>query len=136
MISGVDTSQDEYLREDLLEIYKDPINVGHIDNPTVSVFDRNPMCGDVITLEIKISGDNGNEVLEDIKYSGDACAVSIISSSLVTEELIGKTLEEAKNLTKEDVLELIGVELTTSRVKCATLVLNALHKAIQKYEQK
>lgn len=121
---------DSYLREDLLEIYKSPINLGKIEDATVSVQDNNPMCGDEINLDLKIE----NDVLVDAKYSGDACAVSIISSSLVTEELIGKSLEEVKGFSKKDVLDLIGVQLTTSRIKCATLILGALERAIQKYE--
>lgn len=127
----LDTSQEQYLREDLLDLYKNPVNKGRLEDPSVSVHDVNPMCGDVIDLDIVV--DNG--IITDAKFSGDACAVSVISSSLVTEDIIDKDLTYAKNLTKKEVLELIGVDLTTSRVKCATLVLSALHKAIQKYEE-
>ncbi len=123
--------QDQYLREDLLDLYKNPVNKGKIENPSVTVHDVNPMCGDVIDLDLTVN----NGIITDAKFSGDACAVSVISSSLVTEDIIGKDLTYAKNLTKKEILELIGVDLTTSRVKCATLVLSALHKAIKQYEE-
>ena len=123
--------EDSYLREDLLEIYKNPINLGKLENATVTVTDTNPMCGDEVNLAILMKGD----VLVDAKFWGDACAVSVISSSLVTEELIGKTLAEIKGFNKKDVLDLFGVPLTTSRVKCATLILSALNLAIQEYEK-
>ncbi len=126
-----DTSQDQYLREDLLDLYKNPVNRGKLENPSVSVHEVNPMCGDVIDLDIAV--DDG--IITDAKFSGDACAVSVISSSLVTEDIIGKDVTYAKNLTKKEVLELIGIGLTTSRIKCATLVLSALHKAIMQYEK-
>lgn len=122
--------QDIYLREDLLELYKSPINKGTLSNPTVSVDEKNPMCGDEITLDLSIEDD----IITGLKYRGDACAVSLISSSLVSEEIVGKTLDEVKNFSKQDVLDLIGIKLTTSRVKCALLILEALNKAIEQYE--
>lgn len=129
MVNKADVS-DIYLREDLLELYKSPINRGSLIDPTITVEERNPMCGDEITLDICVDGD----VVTDIKYRGDACAVSLISSSLVSEELIGKSIDDIKNFSKQEVLDLIGIELTTSRVKCAMLILDALHKSIKAYE--
>lgn len=122
---------DIYKRQELLEIYKDPANRGTIDSANVVVQATNPMCGDEITLYLVV---NEKNIIEDVKFDGDACAVSIISSSLVTEELVGRSLSEAKNLTKKDVLELIDVGLTTSRIKCATLILDAIYKAVAEWE--
>ncbi len=119
-----------YLRDELLEIYKDPANRGSMADPSVSVEEQNPLCGDVVTLQLKIT----DGAITDAKFDGNACAVSLISSALVTEDLIGKPVTYAENLTKEHVLKLIGVELTTSRVKCATLVLEALKKALATYD--
>lgn len=119
-----------YLRQDLMEIYKYPSNRGKLEDPTVEDYEVNKFCGDEVLLQLKIE----NDKIVDAKFSGDACAVGIISSSLVTEEIIGKTLQQAKNLTKEKVLEMVGTPLTTSRVKCATLVLEALQNALKKYE--
>lgn len=122
---------DIYKREDLLEIYKEPINRGTIDNPSVCLEQSNPMCGDILNIYLIIT----EGVLTDIKYEGDACAVSIISASLVTEELIGKTIGDLRNYEKKDVLELIGVPLSTSRIKCAMLILDGIKEAVKKYEQ-
>ena len=90
------------------------------------------MCGDEIDLQLKFE----NGLVFEAKFEGSACSVSIISSSILTDYLIGKTLKEVKNITKEDLLKLINLNLTTSRVACATLVLSALEDAIKKYEEK
>jgi nitrogen fixation NifU-like protein len=117
-------------REDLMDIYKNPTHKGAVDNPSVEVYEKNPMCGDEIDLTVKVK----NGVIEDIKFKGAACSVSIISSDLLLDHVKGKTIEEVKNITKEDLMDLVDINLTTSRVKCATLVLVALHEAISKLE--
>lgn len=122
---------DSLYREQLMEYYKDPQHRGTLANPDVSVYEKNPFCGDEITLQLSVT----DGVVEDAKFSGSACAVSIASSEIVTEEIIGKNIEDAEKITKEDILEMLGVELTTSRVKCATLVLEALQKAIEYYKE-
>lgn len=121
-----------YQRQELLEIYKNPSNKGVIEGATVVSMSVNPMCGDELTLYLKVQ----NDKITDAKFTGDACSVSIISASLLTDDLINKTVVQAKNITKKDVLDLIGVPLTTSRIRCATLVLEALEEAIKKYETK
>ncbi len=121
---------DNLYREELMDIYRDPAHRGHLDDATTHFDGTNPMCGDAITLQLKIEDNK----IKDVKFDGDACAVSIISSELMSEHIIGKTIEEAKALTKEDLLKLIGINLTTSRVKCATLALNALHGALEGFE--
>lgn len=120
-------SNDNLYREQLLEIYKNPTNRGTLPNSSVKVTEKNAFCGDIITLEMEIV----DGVIKDIAFDGDACMVAIASSSLLTEEIKGKTLQEAAKITKDDVLKMIGVELTTSRVKCATLVLEALQSALK-----
>ena len=119
-------------REDLMDIYKNPTHKGIVDDPSVSVYEKNPMCGDEIDLTVKVV----NGVIEDIKFAGSACSVSIISSDLLLEHVKGMTIEEAKKITKEELMDLVDINLTTSRVKCATLVLVALHEAISKLETK
>lgn len=118
-------------REQLMEHYKNPANKGNLLDPSVSVNSNNPFCGDLVDLKLKIEG----AIITDVSFDGPACAVSVASSSVVTDWIKGKTLEEAKDLKKEEVLEMLGVELTTSRVKCATLILDALKEAIEKYER-
>lgn len=121
---------EDIYREELMEIYKNPPNRGSLANPSVAVKKHNPMCGDEVNLQLKIASGK----IADARFDGSACAVSVISSSLLTEKIIGMTVDEAKTLKKEDLLELIGLNLTTSRVKCAVLVLSALQGALEGFE--
>ncbi len=121
---------DIYHRQELLEILRNPTNKGVLSNPDVVVIEANPLCGDVVELALAFSDGK----ITDAKFDGSACAVSVISSELVLEEIKGKTVEEVEQLTKDDVLKLIDANLTTSRVKCATLVLDALQHAVKKLE--
>lgn len=122
---------DDLYREQFMEIYKNPQNKGVLGDITVSAYENNEFCGDNLTLYLKIHDD----VIEEASYDGDACAVSIASSEMVVEKIKGKKLSDAKKINKEDVLEMLGTDLTTSRIKCATLVLNALKNAIEGYEE-
>jgi nitrogen fixation NifU-like protein len=121
---------DDMFRDELMDIYKNPMNQGLLDDHTHEADGVNSMCGDKVSLQLKIV--DGKIV--DAKFHGDACSVSIISSALLTEHIIGKTVEEAKKITKEELLEMIGLNLTTSRVKCATLVLSALEGALEGFD--
>ncbi len=121
---------DSIYREQLMEHYKNPRNRGKMDDAQVEVTENNPLCGDVISMQLKVKDGK----IEDVKFDGSACAVTVASSSVLTEVLKGKSLEKAKKMSKEELLDLLGVELTTSRVKCASLPLEALHNLIQMYE--
>jgi nitrogen fixation protein NifU and related proteins len=123
---------DNLYREELMEIYKNPKNRGKLPDASVGVTEKNPLCGDEIELQLLIRGGK----IKDAKFDGSACAVSIISSTRLLENLVGKTLNEAKNISKEDLLDLIGINLSTSRVKCATLALDALQEALKTYEER
>lgn len=111
----------------MMDHYKNPRNRGKLVDPTLQSQKKNPFCGDTISVQLKVRDGK----ISDIKFDGVACAVTVASASMVTEELKGKTLDELRKLTKDDVLNLLGVELTTSRVKCATLVLEALHGMLE-----
>lgn len=117
-------------REELMDIVKNPVNRGNMDDPSVDVNKKNPLCGDEIHLQLKFE----NGVVKEAKFDGTACAVSIIASEMLTDLVIGKSVEELKALTKEVFLEKIGLNLSTSRVKCATLVLDALQGALEIYD--
>ncbi|HOF50134.1 MAG TPA: iron-sulfur cluster assembly scaffold protein [Candidatus Colwellbacteria bacterium] len=122
--------QDLY-REEFMEIFRHPQNKGNLENPSAFAHKKNPMCGDSLVLRLKISGG----IIEDAKFESEACAVSVISSSILTDYLIGKSVDEAKKINKDRLLEMIGLNLTTSRVSCATLVLYALEEALKNYEK-
>ena len=121
---------DNIYRQELLEVFKNPTYKGVLDEPKLSVTERNSFCGDVLTLDLKIED---NKVVS-AKFDGDMCMVSLVSADLLLDQLIGKSIEDLKNINKQDVLSNIDVNLTTSRVKCALLVLQALQSAIKKYE--
>ncbi len=118
-------------RETLLDIIKNPPNRGVLADSSAEAEERNPLCGDVIRVQIKIDGG----FIKDAAFESDACAVCIASASLLIDEVKGKTTAFAKNFTKEELLNIIGINLTISRVKCAALALYALRGAIEKYER-
>lgn len=119
-------------REEIMDIYKNPTRRGDLSGANVSSQKKNPMCGDDISVQMKIVGD----VIKDAKFDGSACLVSVVSSEMLLDHLVGKSLTEAKNMTKEKLLEMLNLNLTTSRIACATLALNAVQKAIENYEGK
>lgn len=122
----------ELYREEMMDIYKNPSHKGKMKNPSVKKKGTNPNCGDEVNLQLKIK----NGVIEDAKFDGSACAVSIVSSEILTEAVTGMKIEEALKISKDEFLKKIGLNLTTSRVKCATLVLDALKGALSIYEEK
>ena len=99
--------------------------------PSVTFIGKNAMCGDSLFLDLKIQ----NNKIVGVGYDGEACAVSIASASVFSEEILGKDIAQAKEFNKEKLLEMLGVNLTTSRVKCATLILEALNSALDSYEK-
>ena len=107
------------------------MNYGKIDHPTIKEHGVNESCGDEMDLYLKIE----NDKIKDAKFEAVACSVSVVSSAILTEEIVGKSLTEIESLDKEKLLSLIGVNLTTSRVKCATLPLDTLKKALEKYDR-
>lgn len=121
---------DDIYREELMEHYKNPQNRGFLEDASDETIQKNPLCGDVITMQLKVNEGK----IEDIKFDGDACAVAVASSSILTDTLKGKTLQEAKKFNKDQLLDLLGVELTTSRIKCATLPLEALQNLLEAYD--
>ncbi|MBO9316817.1 MAG: SUF system NifU family Fe-S cluster assembly protein [Chloroflexus sp.] len=115
---------DDIYREQILDHARHPRNFGHLPAPTVVREERNPLCGDQIRLELAIADD----VITDVRFTGRGCAISQASASLLTEAIKGKPVAEAKQFSKDDLLELIGIPLThnPTRLKCALLSLKAL----------
>ncbi|MDN5272292.1 SUF system NifU family Fe-S cluster assembly protein [Chloroflexus sp. MS-CIW-1] len=115
---------DDIYREQILDHARHPRNFGHLPAPTVVREERNPLCGDQIRLELAISDD----VITDVRFTGRGCAISQASASLLTEAIKGKPVAEAKQFSKDDLLELIGIPLAhnPTRLKCALLSLKAL----------
>jgi nitrogen fixation NifU-like protein len=115
-------SSDMY-REQIIDLYEHPLNYGELPDADISYEEDNPLCGDVIHIDVKLD-DTGRVV--DVRWHGEGCAISQASASLLTEEIKGLSLEEVKAFPKETLLELIGVPLSMARVKCALLSLKVL----------
>lgn len=117
-------------REVILDHYKNPRNNEALVNPDIKKRDENPLCGDVIEYHLNLK----NGKVSKASFTGKGCAICIASSSILSEELQGKNLEEVENITREDMLDLVGVSLTPSRVKCAMLPLITVKKGISEYK--
>ncbi|MBI2029568.1 iron-sulfur cluster assembly scaffold protein [Candidatus Gottesmanbacteria bacterium] len=113
-------------REIILDNYNHPHNFGRILKPTVSSGQNNPSCGDDISMDIIVK----NNLITDIKFHGLGCAISIASASLLTENVLGKNIDQINMMNKDDILKLLGITLTPTRLKCALLPLEVLHKTI------
>jgi nitrogen fixation NifU-like protein len=99
-------------------------------NPDVSIHDSNPLCGDEIDMHLQVDGDK----IKDIKFEGRGCAISQASASMLTEMVAGKPLTSIKDLTKDDILENIGLtNLGPARIKCALLSLKVLKLGMVQY---
>lgn len=110
-------------REMILDHYKNPRNWGVVDDPDIDHAEDNPTCGDHLRLTLKLDEDDR---VVSLGWEGEGCAISQASASLLGEELIGKTLEELKDISKEDILELLGISISPVRLKCALLSLKVL----------
>ena len=122
-------SEDIY-REMILDHYRNPRNKGKIEEPDIRINDSNPLCGDEISIDLKVEGD----IIKDIKFDGRGCALSQASASMLTEMVSNKPLTTIKDITKDDVLENIGLtNLGPARIKCALLSLKVLKLGMVKY---
>lgn len=110
-------------REQIIDLYEHPLNHGTLEQPDFTYEEDNPLCGDVIRIDVRL--DDRQRVAE-VAWSGDGCAISQAAASLLTEEIKGKTLEEVKAFTSDELLALVGVPLSMARVKCALLSLKVL----------
>lgn len=133
---------DDLYRRVIMDHYKNPRNRGAFADDAVTVNLNNPTCGDRISLQLKVK----DGIVEDAKYTGDGCSISMSSASMMTEAIKGKSMEEALNLAErfsslmqgeeqefdeyEDIEALSGVNKFPARIKCATLAWNALRKGI------
>ena len=114
---------DDMYRDYILDHYKNPRNSGELPGATNTYHDTNPLCGDEITMMLKVD-DAG--VVDDVRFIGRGCAISQASASILTEEVKGKTLDELRALDRDHVLGNLGITISPARIKCALLSLKAL----------
>ncbi len=108
--------------EYLLDHYENPRNYGTLENADISYEEGNPSCGDVIRIDIRTREGR----IEDIRFSGKGCVISMAATSILTERVKGKPLEEVRAMTKDDMLEALGIQVSPMRLKCALLGLKVL----------
>ena len=118
---------EDLYRELIIDRYKNPQFRGKLEPNDITFQDDNPLCGDHIQIDIRVNGDG---VVQEVTFDGHGCAISQASADLLVESILGKTLNEVKKLTKQDVLDLLGIELGPVRLKCALLSLKVLKAGV------
>jgi nitrogen fixation NifU-like protein len=132
---------DDLYRDNILDHYRNPRNFGRLQNPDISHDEANLVCGDKIGMDIKFkiknqkslpAGETGNSKFEikEIRFFGEGCAISMASASMLTELVLGKSVEEIDKIKPDDMKKMLGIEPTPARLKCALLPLETLHKAL------
>jgi nitrogen fixation NifU-like protein len=118
---------DDLYRDEILEHYREPHNFGTLDAPDASYEGHNPLCGDRITIMLGI---DGSGTVSDVAFSGRGCAISQASASLLTDEVKGRPVAEVEAMTNQDILDLLGIDISPARLKCALLSLDTLQHAL------
>jgi nitrogen fixation NifU-like protein len=123
-------SNADIYHEMIIDYSRNPLNFGKLDNPDVTYHDSNPLCGDSIDIDMNIKDDK----VSDIKFHGKGCAICMACSSILTELVKGKKLDEVKKISKHDILSELGLEhLQAVRIKCALLSLKVLKYALYSF---
>lgn len=123
---------DDFYRELIIDRYKNPHNKGTLDPHDYSYEDDNPLCGDEIRIDVRV---DENDVVTEAMFEGQGCAISMASADLLVENIVGKPLSEIKDMSKEDILELLGIDLGPVRLKCALLSLKVLKAGVYGLEE-
>jgi len=113
----------------ILDHFRYPQNAGRLENPDVMHKESNVLCGDVVEIQLKF---NGEKKISDAKFTGNGCAISQSSTDILLNNIKGKTSVDIKNLDKDFILKLLGIEISHMRLKCALLPLIALKIAVSK----
>jgi nitrogen fixation NifU-like protein len=118
---------DDLYREVIIEHYKNPSYRGQLDPHDFSFEDSNPLCGDHIQIDLRV--DENNKVT-DARFQGHGCAISQASADLLLESIIGKSIDDVKKMGKQDILDMLGIDLGPVRLKCALLSLKVLKAGV------
>ena len=109
---------DDMYRELILEHYRNPQNYGTLAEPTFEAEGQNPLCGDELHVQVKVGDD---DTVDEVRFTGQGCAISQAAMSILSDELVGRKLDDVAAMTREDIVDLVGIELTPVRLKCALL---------------
>jgi len=124
---------DNFYRENILDHYKNPRNFGRLNRADSVYKQKNVSCGDMICMQVKCGSGNGKgKTIEKIMFFGDGCAISIASASMLTEKVLGLEVKKIKKLKSKDIISMLGITLTPTRLKCALLPLEVLQQALRK----
>lgn len=118
---------DDLYRELIIDRYKNPHFRGSLEPHDISFEDDNPLCGDHIRIDLRI---NGDERVSEVAFDGHGCAISQATADLLAESIVGKSLDEVKLISKQDILDMLGIELGPVRLKCALLSLKVLKAGV------
>ena len=117
---------DDLYRENILDHYRHPRNRGTLEDPDITYEDANPLCGDRIRMDLRVRDGR----IEAIRFSGVGCSISQAAASMLCESVEGRTLDEVKGIGRQDVLDMIGIELGPVRLKCALLALKTMKAGV------
>lgn len=130
--SGALSTMNQLYREEILDLWRNPVNYGQIDGPDLEAWESNPLCGDEVRIQMKLEAlpRRAQSRIAKVRFSGSGCAISQASASMLTQLLEGKTLSQAAQISSRDLLDTLGISPGPVRLKCVTLSLAALKKAL------
>ena len=120
-------SEEEIYQDHILDHYEDPFHRGHLADATHAHEGKNPLCGDVVRIELAVDDDGK---IRNLYFDGQGCVISQASASMLLEEMFGKNVEDLKHFSPEDMLALYGPRLTPNRQKCCLLSWKVLQEAV------
>ena len=120
------SGMEDLFREHILDHYKHPRNQGTLESPDITYEDANPLCGDRLRMDLAIKDGR----IDQVRFSGVGCSISQAAASMLCEAIEGKSLEEVRQLSRDDMLEMLGIELGPVRLKCGLLALKTLKAGV------
>lgn len=114
---------DRIYQETILDHARQPRNFGRLEEADVSHEESNPLCGDIVRIDLRIGPDDR---VADVRFSGKGCAISQAAASMLTERIQGQPLDEVKRISKDEIMEMLGIPISAARLKCALLSLKVL----------